>query len=161
MRLLQIIRSQLVLVLVVALGLVAAGAITLFQLHSDASRQAQSRIESVKFSLADLQAAPFNADPRSGGSPGYARAAIVSDTAFISRNVRQLIAAGSPPAQLLGVQAAVHEAGPTIRKIFDIGAYGGGYGGRERVLVSREQRDLQTRVKSTLGLLNQAAQIYS
>jgi diguanylate cyclase (GGDEF)-like protein len=161
MRLLPIIRSQLVLVSVIVLGLAAGGAITLFQLHADTSRQAQSRIESVKFSLADLQAAPFNADPRSGGSPGYARAAIVSDTAFISRNIRELIAAGSPPAQLLAVQTAVLEAGPTIRTIFEIGAYRGGYGGPERILVSREQRDLQTRVKSTLGLLSQAAQIYS
>ena len=84
MRFLRVIRSQLVLVLVVALGLAAGGAITLFQLHSDASRSAQLRIRSVKFALADLEAAPFNADPHSGGSPGYARAAIASDTAFIS-----------------------------------------------------------------------------
>lgn len=161
MRFLHIIRSQLVLVLVVVLGLAAGGAITLFQLHADASRRAQSRIQSVKFALADLQAAPFNADPHSGGSPGYARAAIASDTRFISNNVRELIAAGSPPAQLWRVQAAVRGAGPTIQQIFEIGAYRGGYGGRERVLVSREQRDLQTRVKSTLGLLTQAQQVYS
>jgi diguanylate cyclase (GGDEF)-like protein len=161
MRLVQLIRSQLVLLLVVTLGLVAAGTITLFQLHSDASRRAQSRLQSVEFALADLQAAPFNADPRSGGSPAYARAAIVSDTAFIMRNVRELIALGSPPAQLLGVQAAVSEAGPTIQQIFEIGAYRGGYGGQERLLLNREQRDLQAKVKSTLALLTQAAQIYS
>ena len=61
-RFLNIIRSQLVLVLVVALGFAAGGSITLFQLHSDASRRAQSTIGAVKFTLADLQAAPFAAD---------------------------------------------------------------------------------------------------
>jgi diguanylate cyclase (GGDEF)-like protein len=161
MRFLQILRSQLVLVLVVALGLAAGGAITLFQLHSDASRSAQSRIQSVRFALADLEAAPFNADPHSGGSPGYARATIARDTAFISTNVRELINAGSPPAQLLGVRAAVRGAGPTIQRIFEIGAYGGGYGGPQRRFVSREQRKLQITVRSNLGLLTQAAQVYS
>lgn len=161
MRIFHIVRSQVVLVLVVALGLAAGGAITLYQLHADASRRAQSKIQSVKFALADLQAAPFNADPHSGGSPAYARAAITSDTAFISHDVRELITAGFPPAPLLRVQAAVRGAGPAIHQIFEIGAYRGGYGGRERRVVYREQRDLQTRVQSTLALLTQAEEIYS
>ena len=149
------------LVLVVALGFAAGGAITLFQLHSDASRRAQLTIGAVKFALADLETAAFNADPRSGGSPAYAHAAIASDTAFIARNVRQLIAGGSPPGQLLRVGPAVRAAGPTIQQIFEIGAYRGGYGGREHLVVNREQRDLQTRVKSTLALLTRAEQVYS
>ena len=149
------------LVVVVALGFAAGGAITLFQLHSDASRRAQLTIGAVKFALADLETAAFNADPRSGGSPAYAHAAIASDTAFIARNVRQLIAGGSPPGQLLRVGPAVRAAGPTIQQIFEIGAYRGGYGGREHLVVNREQRDLQTRVKSTLALLTRAEQVYS
>jgi len=161
MRFLHTIRSQLVLVLVVALGLAAGGGITLFQLHSDASRRAQSTIGAVKFALADLETAAFNADPRSGGSPAYARATIASETTFIARNVRELIAAGSPPGQLLRVEPAVRAAGPTIQQIFEIGAYRGGYGGAEHLVINREQRQLQTSVQSTLGLLTQAEQIYS
>jgi len=161
MRFLHTIRSQLVLVLVVALGLAAGGGITLFQLHSDASRRAQSTIGAVKFALADLETAAFNADPRSGGSPAYARATIGSETTFIARNVRELIAAGSPPGQLLRVEPAVRAAGPTIQQIFEIGAYRGGYGGAEHLVINREQRQLQTSVQSTLGLLTQAEQIYS
>jgi hypothetical protein len=150
-----------VLVLVVALGFAAGGAITFFQLHSDASRRAQSTIGAVKFALADLEAAPFSADPRSGGLPAYARVTIASDTTFIARNVRELIAAGSPPGQLLRVQPAVRGAGPTIQQIFEIGAYRGGYGGPEHLVLNREQRHLRTSVQSTLGLLTQADQIYS
>jgi diguanylate cyclase (GGDEF)-like protein len=150
-----------VLVVVVVLGFAAGGAIMLFELHSDASRRAQSTIGAVKFALADLQAAPFDADPQSGGSPAYARGAIASDTAFITRDVRALIAAGSSPGQLLRVQPAIRAAGPTIQQIFEIGAYRGGYGGPEHRVINREQQDLQTRVKSTLGLLTQAEQIYS
>jgi diguanylate cyclase (GGDEF)-like protein len=155
------VRSQLVLVLVVALGFAAGGAITFFQLHSDASRRAQSTIGAVKFALADLEAAPFSADPRSGGSPAYARVTIASDTTFIARNVRALIAAGSPPGQLLRVQPTVRGAGPTIQQIFEIGAYRGGYGGPDHLVLNREQRHLRTSVQSTLGLLSQADQIYS
>jgi diguanylate cyclase (GGDEF)-like protein len=160
-RLVQIVRSQAVLVLVVVLGLAAGGAITLLQLRSDGSRLSQSRIGAVRFALLELQAAPFSADPRSGGSPAVARAAISSDTAFIMDNVRELIVAGSPPPPLLRVRRAVRGAGPTIHRIFEIGAYRGGYGGPERDVSNRAQRDLQSRVKSTLGLLTQAQEIYS
>jgi diguanylate cyclase (GGDEF)-like protein len=160
-RLVQIVRSQAVLVLVVVLGLAAGGAITLLQLHADSSRRAQSRIGAVKFALGALQGAPFNADPKSGGSAAAARAQIASASAFISNNVREMIAAGSPPAPLLRVQGAVRDTAPPIHLIFEIGAYRGGYGGPERLLLNREQRDLQARVTFTLGLLTRAEEIYS
>jgi diguanylate cyclase (GGDEF)-like protein len=160
-RLLHVIRAQAILVVVIVLGISAGGAITLLELHADASRRAEARIGALKFALSDLQGAPFDADPRSGGSPAYAAAKIRADREFISENIRSLIAAGSPPAPFLRVESAVRNAGPTIEQIFDIGAYRGGYGGHERLVLNREQRDLQARVTSTLSLLNQAGRIYN
>jgi diguanylate cyclase (GGDEF)-like protein len=160
-RLLHLLRCRAILVLVLVLGVAAAGAITLLQLRADSSRRAETRVESVSFALAALESAPFSADPRSGGSAGYARAQIRLDSGFISENLRDLIVSGSAPAPLLVIQAAVRDAAPAIQQIFEIGAYRGGYAGPDRLAISREQRDLQTRVTSTLGLLGQARGIYS
>jgi diguanylate cyclase (GGDEF)-like protein len=160
-RLLNRLRPLVVLLVVVLLGVAAGGVITLLQQRADASRQAQSQVGSVQFALADLEGAPFSADPRSGGSPGYARSEIESDNTFISENVRALIAAGSPPAPLLGVLAAVHDAEPQIHEIFEIGGYRGGNVGPLRATVDRLHAALIARVTSTLGLLRQAQRIYS
>jgi hypothetical protein len=67
--LLRLVRSQLLLVLVIVVGIASGGAIMLLLQHADDSRSAQTQIASVKFALADLQNAPFGADPHSGGSP--------------------------------------------------------------------------------------------
>jgi diguanylate cyclase (GGDEF)-like protein len=160
-RLSHLVRSQAILVLVLGLGVGAAGAIVFFEQNADASRQAVARLESIRFAAADLQGAPYNADPRSGGSPAYARGLITSDARFISDNLRTLITAGSPPGSLLRIPRLVRSAGPAIQQIFEIGAYRGGYGGPERVQVSRQQRILSGEMTPVMSLLTQAQRFYT
>ena len=160
-RVIPILRSQVVLIIIVVLGVMAGTAIILLERHADASRQAESQIGSIKFALADLENAPFSADPSSGGSPAFARRAITDDSRFIAQAIRDLIVSGAPPAPLRRVGPAVHRAGPAIEQIFAIGAYEGGYAGHQRLRIARLQRSLQASVTSTLGLLTQSQRQYS
>jgi hypothetical protein len=93
-RWLDMVRSQAVLVVVVVLAAGAGGTIVLLEQHSDASRQAHSRIGSVRFTLLDLENAPFSVAPHVRDSAARAQARIVSDQICIRRSRRTLIAVG-------------------------------------------------------------------
>ena len=54
---------------VVILTAGAFAALVLLMGNADAGRRAQLRTGAVTLALTDLQAAPFNADPKAGGSP--------------------------------------------------------------------------------------------
>jgi diguanylate cyclase (GGDEF)-like protein len=160
-RWLKMVRSQAVLVVVVVLAAGAGGTIVLLEQHSDASRQAQSRIGSVRFTLLDLENAPFSVAPHVRGSAARAQARIVSDQTSIRRNLRTLIAAGGAPGALSRVQAEVDAAGPEIKQIFESGSSPGGYTGPDRGAVSGDNFALQARVAATLGVLTHVGRIYS
>jgi diguanylate cyclase (GGDEF)-like protein len=157
----NLVRSQAMLVVVVVLGAGAGGAVTLLEQRSDASRQAESRIGSVRFTLLDLENAPFSIAPHVRASAGRARARIASDQTFIRRNLVKLIAAGGAPAALSRVQTVVDAAGPTIQQIVEAGASPMGYTGPEGRHVSQDNFSLQARVAATLGLLTRVGRIYS
>ena len=158
----RVVRRQPVAVIVVALGLIAGGAITLLELRADASRRSQARVGSVKFTLTDLENAPFRADPRSGGSPTRAKASIDSDTRAIYADLSLLEASGDAPSSLMRVRSTVQGAGPPINEIFEIGAYRGGYSGDYRgARLNRQEAKLQMAVRTSLGLLNEAGRVYS
>jgi diguanylate cyclase (GGDEF)-like protein len=160
-RWLQMVRSQAVLVVVVVLGVGAGGTIVLLEQHSDASRQAQSRIGSVRFTLLDLENAPFSVAPHVRGSAARARARIVADQTSIRRNLEDLIAHGGAPAPLSRVQAEVDAAGPEIKQIFESGSSPGGYTGPNGGAVNGDNFALQKHVATTLGVLTRAGRIYS
>jgi diguanylate cyclase (GGDEF)-like protein len=157
----NMVRSQAVLVVVVVLGVGAGGTIVLLEQHSDASRQAESRIGSVRFTLLDLENAPFSVAPHVRGSAARARARIVSDQTFIRRNLGELIARGGAPAPLRRVQAAVDAAAPEIQQIVDVGASPGGYTGHKGRAVGVDNFTLQARVAAILGVLTDVGRIYS
>jgi diguanylate cyclase (GGDEF)-like protein len=160
-RWLNMFRSQAVLVVVVVLGAGAGGTIVLLEQHSDASRQAESRIGSVRFTLLDLENAPFSVAPHVRGSAARARARIASDQTFIRRDLGDLIARGGAPAPLSRVQAAVDAVRPTIQQIVDAGASPGGYTGPHGRVVSGDNVALQARVAAILGVLTDVERIYS
>jgi hypothetical protein len=160
-RWLHMVRSQTVLLLVIALGAGAAATVTFLEQHSDASRQAQSRIGAIKFGLVDLENAPFSVAPHVRGSARRARARIVADQTFIRRSLRDMIADGGAPAPLSRVQAAVDGAGPTIQQIVEAGASTSGYAGSDSGVVSRGNVALQARVAATLAVLTNVGRTYS
>jgi diguanylate cyclase (GGDEF)-like protein len=160
-RWLNMVRAQAVLVVVVLLGAGAGGTIVLLEQHSDASRQAESQVGSVRFTLLDLENAPFSVAPHLRGSAARARARIVSDQTLIRRNLGDLIARGGAPAPLSRVQAAVDAAGPEIQQILESGSAPGGYTGRNGGAVNGDNFALQARVAATLGVLTDVSRIYS
>ena len=63
---LRFFRTQAVLVIVVVLGLAAAGAVTLLERNADASSHAQTQIVAIELHLGDLEDAPISATQLSG-----------------------------------------------------------------------------------------------
>jgi diguanylate cyclase (GGDEF)-like protein len=158
---LRAIRSQAVVVLVVALSLTAAAAITLLERHVSASSDARSEVGTIELNLVSLENAPISATQ--SADLGLARTRIQADSRSISAGLRMLTAGDSPPASLLRARAAVDDAEVVVRRIFEIGA-----GSNNPALVRRELPEILTvvsalEVKSTgaLGLLAEAGRIYS
>jgi diguanylate cyclase (GGDEF)-like protein len=160
-RIWHLIRSQAILVLVIGVGVVAAGAIVLFEQNADASRQAVTRLGAIRFAATDLKIAPFDADPQLGGSPALARLRIDFDTRSIASGVGSLINDGSPPASLLRVARLLRQVSPTIQEIFTIGAYRGGYTGPQSARVLTDTATLNSEMQSAMLLLRQAERAYA
>jgi two-component system cell cycle response regulator len=94
-------RSKLLaplVVLILTIGAIAA--VWLLIGRGDASRAEQLQISSSKLALSDLQAAPYFADPATGGSPTVARARIMADHAAISRSLTPRDQVGVPAGLL-------------------------------------------------------------
>ena len=143
-------------VLVAMVALFAAGAVVVLVHHANGSRKAQIKTKSLQSSLAALQGAPFSANPRSGGSPSRARAAINADEGRLHANVMSLLDAGSPPASLRKVPGSLRRLEPTIQQIYEIGVTGD-YGER----VDRSQALESRQVGSIMALLARADRTYS
>ncbi len=159
---LRVVRSQTVLVLVLMLGLAAAGAITLLERHVDASRRSQSQIAAVELDLVSLVNAPLAAAPGAGGSISAAVAKIETDRRSISGRLRILMADSSPSPALVRVPAALRDAEGVLQEMFRFGV-----GSRSRSAPSRELpaiitavSGLKARVSTVLSLLNQAQRAY-
>jgi len=89
---LRMVRGQAVLVLVLALGLAAAGAITLLERHVDASRRSQSEVAALELHLVSLENAPISATQGTGRSAGTVEAKVEADSRAISSGLRALLA---------------------------------------------------------------------
>ena len=143
-------------VLVAVIALFAAGAVVVLVHHADSSRKAQIETQSLQASLSALQGDPFSANPRSGGSPSRARAAINADQSTLHANVMSLLNAGSPPPSLRKVPGSLRRLQPTIQQIYEIGVTGG-YGKR----VDRAQALESRQAGSIMALLARAERAYS
>src|ERR1035438_435563 len=97
-------RSKFVATMVVLILTIAAIAtVWLLVGRADSSRAAQLRVGSSTLSLSDLQTAPYDADPATGGSATVSRARIRADDGFISR--------GLTPGAQVGVSPGLLAAG--------------------------------------------------
>jgi diguanylate cyclase (GGDEF)-like protein len=158
---LRMLASQAVLLLVVVVSLAAAASITLLERHLDASSQAQSEIATIQLRLVDLMNAPISAVQSSDAAIAQAR--IAADGRAISAGLGDLVADGGAPPSVRQAQAAAAASAAVVGEIFKIGA-----GSSDRALVRRELPTilavvsrLQERGETALGLLTQAARIYS
>jgi len=113
-------RSQIMILVVIALGVAAGGVVTLLEEHADASRRAETRVASVKFALVDLENALFSIARPVPGSADHAQGRIASDESFIRSSLSGMIAAGSAPAALPRVQTRVDAVEPIIHDVFNI-----------------------------------------
>jgi len=86
-------------IVVLALGLAAIAAITVLQQRSDAGRDAELALATIKIELNQLQNAPFRADKSTGGSPALARRLMRDGKQRIGDALAEL-RRQSPPAQL-------------------------------------------------------------
>ncbi len=122
-------RTRMVPVLVIALGLAAIAAISLFQQRSVDSRDAQLKLANVKIELNQLQTAPFQASPTTGGSPDVARKLMRTGKRRIVRTLGEL-RADAPPPELGRVSSPLRANFAALDKIYVIGASGREYGRR-------------------------------
>jgi two-component system cell cycle response regulator len=119
--------------LVLALGLTAIAAVMLLQQRSDAGRDAELELATVKIELNQLQNAPFRADKGSGGSPVLARKLMDTGKRRISETLAEL-RRESPPAELDELTAPLRADYAGMEEIYALGASGAGYGRKADML---------------------------
>jgi diguanylate cyclase (GGDEF)-like protein len=148
MRRAHISRTRLVPVLVLLLGLVAIGAITLLLQRSDDSATAERRLAEVKIQLLDVNAAPFTARAATGGSPRAAATRMRVGKLRIRDTLSEL-RRDSPPAALARVDRPLRTQYAALDAIYAIGASGREYGHRADLLAAQAGRR-QTQVSRLL-----------
>ncbi len=116
-------------VVVVLLTIGAIGAVWGLVAQAESRRQAQVQIGSLRLSVADLQSAPFTADPRAGGSPDKVAIRIQTDEATISRGLEARSQTGVPSSLLAAGRTALAAIEPVVTQVFRIAAGKGGLAG--------------------------------
>jgi diguanylate cyclase (GGDEF)-like protein len=121
------LRSVAAPAVVLVLGLIAIGAITLLQSRASAGRDAQLTLATVKIELNQLQGAPFKAHASTGGSPVVARKLMRTG----KRRIATALAAlerSSPRAPLNDIAGPLRDDYAALDRIYLLGASGVGYG---------------------------------
>ena len=140
--------------------LLTVGAIAAVWLLTDKagdSSNAQFEVASMKLALADLQSAPFNADPDAGGSPSRSARRIQADELLIARGLTSDAQKGVPPRLLARGRANLAEIDPVILTIYQLALQKGGLtaaGGS----VAKLQEFLTTRSAAFSSVLDQISQ---
>jgi diguanylate cyclase (GGDEF)-like protein len=140
-------RSKLmapVVVLLLTIGVIAAvwGLVG----RAYASHRAELQVSALRLSLADLQSAPFNADPAAGGSAPMIRSQIAADELTISRGLTTHSQPGAPPALLIAGRSHLTGITPVVQRIYRLAVQPGGLASsRPASRVPTLQRDLTVR----------------
>jgi two-component system cell cycle response regulator len=120
-------RSKLVApVLVLILTIAAIAAVWLLVGRASSSREAQLQVSALRLSLADLQSAPFGADPALGGSAAVTRARIRGDERSISAGLVAGSHPGVPPSLLASGRSALAKLKPVVNDVYGMAAQKGG-----------------------------------
>ena len=120
-------RSKFVAPMVVLILTIAAIAtVWLLVGRADSSRAAQLRVGSSTLSLSDLQTAPYDADPATGGSATVSRARIRADDGFISRGLTPGAQVGVSPGLLAAGRADFANVEPVVASVYRLATNPGG-----------------------------------
>jgi diguanylate cyclase (GGDEF)-like protein len=111
---------------VLILTISAIAAVWVLVERASQSREAQLEVSAQKLSLADLQSAPFNADPAAGGSATVSRAKIQVDEQSISRGLTARSQAGVPASLLATGRSELATIAPVVTNIYRIAVHRGG-----------------------------------
>jgi signal transduction histidine kinase/ActR/RegA family two-component response regulator len=151
----NIIRQRLivpVLALILTVGVIVGVWTVLGQ--ATASRQAQVRINALTLTVAQLQSAPFNADPQAGGSPSAVRAEIRSDEASISRGLTSGSQPRVPISLLAHGRTDLAAIEPTVLRVYRLAVKGlSAVAARSPRLIPGLQRSLTARSAVLSGVL--------
>jgi diguanylate cyclase (GGDEF)-like protein len=160
-RCLSMLRAAAVPLTVAFLGALCASSVMVLQGRSDGARRSQLITAQMRYALQSLGNAPFEASPQAGGSPTVARALIQADQTTIARSLRALAAAPSPPRALTQVGAAMTAMELVTKHIYRIGAYGGGYNGRNGGKIPSLQARQEADLNRIDALLRGASRTYA
>jgi diguanylate cyclase (GGDEF)-like protein len=152
---LHVNRSKLlapVIVLMLTIGAIAS--VWLLVGRASSSREAQLQVAAMRLSVADLGNAPFSADPRTGGSPAAARAAIHADIVSLSGG----LTVRSQPGVSLGLieagRTGLTAVEPVVETIYRTAVSKGGLAGAG-ARVPKLQGLLLERASILAGVLDQ------
>jgi diguanylate cyclase (GGDEF)-like protein len=151
--LLHIRRSKLlapVAVLILTVTMIAA--VWLLVSRNDSSRDAQLQASSLTLSLADLQSAPFNADPAAGGSATAIQVRIRADEGSISRGLTPSSQIGVPLGLLSSGRSELATIEPVVASVYRIALQPGGLTGAG-LRIARLQEGLVRRCAVLSGVL--------
>jgi diguanylate cyclase (GGDEF)-like protein len=141
--------------LVIVLGIATIAGISMVQQRSVASRDAQLKLAHVKIELNQLQTAPFQASPTTGGSPRVARKLMATGKQRIAGTLAEL-RGEAPPPELQRVSRPLRRNFADLGKIYAIGASGRAYGRRADRLAGTSRAF----AAEASALLDSAAQSY-
>jgi diguanylate cyclase (GGDEF)-like protein len=113
----------------VILTVSAIAAVWLLVGRASSSRVAQLQVSSVMLSVADLQSAPFNADPAAGGSATASRARINADEDSIARGLTLRGQPGVPPGLLITGRSDLAIVKPVVSSVYQLALQPGGLAG--------------------------------
>jgi diguanylate cyclase (GGDEF)-like protein len=127
---LHVTRSKLLApVVVLILTISAIAGVWLLVGRASSSRVAQLQVSSMRLSLADLQSAPFNADPAAGGSAAAIQARIDADERSISRGLATGAQVGVPGALLTAGRADLATIKPVVESVYRLALQPGSLAG--------------------------------
>jgi diguanylate cyclase (GGDEF)-like protein len=136
----------------------AIAAVWLLTDQAGSSSRAEFEVASMKLALADLQSAPFNADPDAGGSPSRSRRRIQADEVSLAQGLTSDAQADVPPRLLARGRANLAEIDSVVETIYQLALEPGGLtaaGGG----VSKLQEFLTTRSAAFSSVLDQISHV--
>lgn len=149
------IRTKTIPALVLLLSLAAIGSIILLQERAGAGRDAQLKLATLKNELTQLQAAPFKASARTGGSPAFARKVMDDGKMKVAATLAEL-RRNSPVPALARIPAPLRADYAALDEIYAIGASGSDYGQRADYLAGIAGQEMG----AMAGALDEASREY-
>ena len=120
------------------------------------SRDAELRVSALTLELSELQSAPFNAAPQSGGSPSKLRAEIRAYETSIGRGLTTGSQIGVPSGLLARGRSDLAAIEPVVAQVYNLAVKGlSASVVRHPALIPRLQNEIAVRGDALLGVLGQ------